>query len=64
MIFKRLHRNAITINIFSADFYTNLSLYSVKFYHNVGVLCNIYILLRRISVKNISSDIVLFGKLF
>lgn len=54
-------KNAITINIFSADFYTNLYPYSIIFYHNVGVLYNIYILLRWISDKNISSNIVLFS---
>jgi len=41
---KQICRKAVTKNIFSADFYTNLCPYSVTFHHNIGVLCNIYIL--------------------
>lgn len=43
--FRQIYRKAITINIFSADFYTNLYPYSVTFYHNIEVLYTIYILL-------------------
>lgn len=43
--FKRLHREALTINILFTDFYTNLYPYSIVFFHNIGVLYNIYILL-------------------
>lgn len=42
--FEQIYRKAITRNIFSEDFHTNIYPYSITFYYNMGVLYNIYVI--------------------
>lgn len=64
MIFRQLYGKVVSINVFSADFYTNLYPYPITFYRNISVLYNIYILFIKRSDNNASSKTALFVTIF